>query len=490
MIERLLLFGATGDLAGRFLLPALAELYDEGKLPDGFRVVGTARKDWNDETFRCHAARRLEQHAATDVSAASRDALVRSLRYRKVDFDDPGSVAEAVAAAGGESVAGARAEPVAAYLALPPGGFPAALTALGAVGLPPGSRIVLEKPFGEDLDSAVKLNRLLARVAGVTGERSVFRVDHALALATVQNLLGVRLANRVLEPLWNSTHIEQIDILWDETLALEGRASYDKAGALKDVIQNHLLQILCLIAMEPPVSLGERDFRDRKLDVLRSVRPLTPEDVASRTRRARYTAGRLASTGGADGRTVPDYVDEEGVDPERGTETFAEVVLEIEGWRWTGTRFVLRTGKALARRRKEAVVRFRPVPHLPFGGDAEPAANELRIGLDGPYDFVLSLTGMASGPPSHLAPLVLDAELSAPELPAYGRVLMDVLDGEGTLSIRGDEAEEAWRVVTPVLRAWADGRVPLEEYPAGSDGPTLTRGAVSGWMARPTGAGA
>jgi glucose-6-phosphate 1-dehydrogenase len=242
--------------------------------------------------------------------------------------------------------------------------------------------------------------------------------------------------------------------------------------------------------MEPPVSLGERDFRDRKLDVLRSVRPLTPEDVASRTRRARYTAGRLASTGGADGRAVPDYVDEEGVDPARGTETFAEVVLEIEGWRWSGTRFVLRTGKALARRRKEAVVRFRPVPHLPFGGDAEPAANELRIGLDGPYDFVLSLTGMASGPPSHLAPLVLDAELSAPELPAYSRVLMDVLDGEGTLSIRGDEAEEAWRVVTPVLRAWADGRVPLEEYPAGSDGPTLTRGAVSGGVARPTGAGA
>jgi glucose-6-phosphate 1-dehydrogenase len=478
MIERLLLFGATGDLAGRFLLPALAELYDEGKLPDGFRVVGTARKDWNDETFRRHAARRLEQHVATDVSAASREALVRSLCYRKVDFDDPGSVAEAVAAAGGESVAGARAEPVAAYLALPPGGFPAALTALGAVGLPPGSRIVLEKPFGEDLDSAVELNRLLARVAGVAGERAIFRVDHALALATVQNLLGVRLANRVLEPLWNSTHIEQVDILWDETLALEGRASYDKTGALKDVIQNHLLQILCLIAMEPPVSLGERDFRDRKLDVLRSVRPLTPEDVASRTRRARYTAGRLASTGGADGRAVPDYAGEDGVDPRRGTETFAEVVLELESWRWTGTRFLLRTGKALSRRRKEAVVRFRPVPHVPFD-DAQPATNELRIGLDGPYDFVLNLTGMASGPPAHLAPLVLDAELSAPELPAYSRVLMNVLKGDSTLSIRGDEAEQAWRVLTPVLQAWADGRVPLQEYPAGSAGPPPLDDAVS-----------
>jgi glucose-6-phosphate 1-dehydrogenase len=474
MIERLLLFGATGDLAGRFLLPALAELYDEGKLPDGFRVVGAAREEWDDEAFRHHAARRLEQHAATDVSAASREALVRSLRYRKVDFGDPASVAEAVAAASGESVAGAWAEPVAAYLALPAAVFAPAVRALDAIGLPSGSRIVLEKPFGEDLESAVELNRLLARVAGVAGEQAVFRVDHALALATVQNLLGVRLANRVLEPVWNSTHIEQIDILWDETLAMEGRVSYyDKTGALKDVIQNHLLQILCLIAMEPPISLDERDFRDRKLDVLRAVRPLTREDVVSRTRRGRYTAGKLASTGGADGRVVPDYVEEEGVDPERDTETFAEVVLELEGWRWTGTRFLLRTGKALAQRRKEAVVRFRPVPHLPFGEDTEPAANELRIGLDGPYDFALSLTGWATGPPSHLAPLTLDADLSAPELPAYSRVLMDVLKGDITRSIRGDEAEQAWRVLTPVLQAWAEDRVPLEEYRAGSGGPPL-----------------
>jgi len=475
MIERLLLFGATGDLAGRFLLPALAELFDEGKLPDGFRVVGAAREDWDDEAFRHHAARRLEQHAAGDVSAASRQALVRSLHYRKVDFNDQTSVAEAVAEAGGESLAGGPAEPIAAYLALPAAVFPAVVSALGAVGLPSGSRIVLEKPFGEDLDSAVELNRLLARVAGVAGEQAVFRVDHALALATVQNLLGVRLANRILEPVWNSTHIEQVDILWDETLALEGRASYyDKSGALKDVIQNHLLQILCLIAMEPPVSLGERDFRDRKLDVLRSVRPLTAADVASRTRRARYTGGRLASTGGADGRLVPDYAEEDGVDPKRETETFAEVVLELESWRWTGTRFLLRTGKALARRCKEAVVRFRQVPHLPFGDD-EPEVNELRIGLDGPYDLTLRLTGRTTGPPPHLAPLTLGAELSAPELPAYSRVLMDVLNGDGTLSIRGDEAEEAWRVLTPVLQAWADGRVPLEEYPAGSAGPPLRR---------------
>ena len=465
MIRRLILFGATGDLAGRFLLPALAALHDAGKLPEGFNIVGAAREDWDDETFQCHATQRLEEHAA-DVPAAAREALVRSLRYRPVDFNDPDSVARVLHVDVPGDVSGEDAAALAAYLALPAGVFLPAVLALGAVGLPPGSRIVLEKPFGEDLNSAVVLNALLARVSGVAGERAVFRVDHALALSTVQNLLAVRLANRVLEPVWNSVHVEQVDILWEESLTLEGRASYyDKTGALKDVIQNHLLQILCLIAMEPPFSLEERDLRDRKLDVLRAVRPLTPADVA-RTRRARYTAGRIGD------RNIPSYVDEDGIDPDRGTETFAEVVLEIDNWRWSGTRFLLRTGKALARRRKEAVVRFRPVPHLPFGEDASaPAANELRIGLDGPWDFTLCLTGSAPGLPLHLAPLTLNAQLPAPDLPPYSRVLMDVLNGDTTLSIRGDEAEQSWRILTAVLQAWADGRVPLQTYPAGSAGP-------------------
>ncbi|WP_216326560.1 glucose-6-phosphate dehydrogenase [Deinococcus aestuarii] len=470
MIGRLLLFGATGDLAGRFLLPALAELHGAGKLPANIQVFGSATNDWNDETFRQRAAEQLEEHAARDVSAASREAVVRSLRYRRVEFNNTEQVAGIVEEASG-GADGAEPQPVAAYLALPAAVFAPAVRALGRVGLPEGSRIVLEKPFGEDLESAQALNDLLRRVTGVAGEEAIFRVDHALGMATVQNLLAVRLANRVLEPLWNAAHIEQVDLLWEETLALEGRASYyDRAGALKDVIQNHLFQVLCLLAMEPPISLGERDLRDRKMDVLRSVRPLTGEDVLTRTRRARYTAGRLADTGGADGSEVPAYADEAGVDPARGTETYAQIVLEIDNWRWAGTRFVLCAGKALAGRRKEAVVRFRPVPHLPFD-EAMPPGNELRIGLDGPYDLALRLTGRAAGPPSHLAPLTLDAQLPAPELPAYSRVLLDVLTGDGTLSIRGDEAEESWRVLTPVLRAWAENRVPLEAYPAGSPGP-------------------
>ncbi len=474
MIKRLILFGATGDLAGRFLLPALAELYDEGTLPQGFSVFGAAREDWNDDKFRQHAAERLEQHTAKDVAATSREAVVRSLHYRKVDLKDNASVAALVADASRRSVPNGEVEPVAAYLALPSAVFPVAVKALGAVGLPSGSRIVLEKPFGEDLESAIALNKLLEHVTGIAGEKAVFRVDHALGLATVQNLLGVRLANRVLEPVWNSNQIEQVDILWDETLALEGRASYyDRAGALKDVIQNHLLQVLCIIAMEPPISIGEHDLRDARFDVLRSVRPLTLTDAVLKSRRARYTAGRLADTGGADGRIVPAYVDEKGVDRQRETETFAEIVLELDSWRWSGTRFVLRTGKALSHRRKEVVLRFRPVPRLPFGNEAwtRLTSNELRIGLDGPYGFALHLTGIETGPPPHLAPMVLDAELPAPELPAYSRVLMDVLTGNSALSTRGDEAEQAWRIVTPVLQAWADGRVPMQEYPAGSDGP-------------------
>jgi glucose-6-phosphate 1-dehydrogenase len=462
-IDRLVLFGATGDLAGRYLLPALARLLATRQLPPGFEIVGAAREEFDDTGFRRLATGHLDRHAP-DVPADVRTALVAALRYRPVDIADPASVARVLDGGNG---------PVAAYLALPPATFPAAVTSLGKVGLPAGSRIVLEKPFGEDLPSAVALNDLVAQIAGGAGEDAVFRVDHVLGMATLHNLLGARLANRVLEPLWNSTHIERVDVIWDETLALEGRAGYyDHAGALKDVIQNHLLQILCLFAMEPPESVSVRDLRDRKVDVLRSVRILSPDDVARQTTRARYTAGVLAPPPEGAGTAVPAYIDEDGVDPSRRTETFAEILLELDTTRWAGTPFLLRTGKALSRRHKGVVVRFRPVPSLPFGPDTpDPPPNELRIGLDGPESFTLHLTGSAPGPPPHLAPLVLTAELPANELPAYSHVLLHVLDGDNTLSIRGDEAELAWRIMTPIIETWAEGRVPLQDYPAGSTGP-------------------
>jgi glucose-6-phosphate 1-dehydrogenase len=288
----------------------------------------------------------------------------------------------------------------------------------------------------------MELNRLLA---SVTSEDEIFRVDHFLAMTTVQTLLGTRLANRVLEPIWNSAHIEEIEIIWEESLALEGRAAYyDGVGALKDMVQNHLLQILCLVAMEPPISLGERDLRDRKVDVLRSIRPFDAARVRSATRRACYGAGWLSD------HDVPAYVEEEGVDPAHGTETFAEVVLGLDSWRWADTTFRLRTGKALRSDRKEVVVHFRPVPHLP-SEDAVPPSNLLRFGLE-PQDLALELTGVGPGVGFSLVPLVLQADLEEPELPAYGRLLLNVLSGDTTLSIRGDEAEESWRVVTRSLR--------------------------------------
>lgn len=461
-IDRLLLFGATGDLAGRYVLPALAALYAAGKLPEGFRVLGASQTEIDDEKFRRGVAERLSRHAA-EVPTAHRDALVRAMRYRQVDIEDPASVGQVVR----DAVAGAGEAPIAAYLALPPSLFAPTIRALCMVGLPAGSRVVVEKPFGEDLDSAIELNALLAQVCGSGGEWGAFRVDHFLGLATVQNLLGMRLANRVLGPVWNSTHVEQIDVVWEETLGLGGRAAYyDHAGQLRDMIQNHLLQVLCLLTMEPPDELREPELRDHKVALLRAVRPPRAEDMATRTTRARYTAGRIGD------RDLAAYVDEPGVDPTRGTETFAEVVFEIDNERWAGTRFAVRTGKALSRDRMEVVVRFRPVPNRRTGhGSAGPIPNELRIGLDEFGAITLHLNGAAAGSPPDLAPVALTGQPPPSMLPPYSRVLLDVLKGDSSLSVRGDEAEEAWRIVSPVLRAWDQDPVPMLEYPAGSDGP-------------------
>ncbi|HEX3516087.1 MAG TPA: glucose-6-phosphate dehydrogenase [Trebonia sp.] len=455
MIDRLVIFGATGDLMARYLLPGLAAVHAAGLLGERFRVTGSGREDWDNEQFRSWAAAQLGRHAP-HLPATARQAVVSASEYRQADVRDAASVAAAVAARAGE-----EGGPVAAYLALPPPVFPSAVRALRDAGLPAASRIVLEKPFGEDLASAASLNRLLAETMS---EQDVFRVDHFLAMTTVQNLLGFRLANRVIEPIWNSAHIAEVDIVWDESLALEGRAVYyDGVGALKDMVQNHLLQLLCLIAMEPPVTLGERDLRDRKVDVLRSVRPLTAADAARTSRRARYAAGRIGD------RDVPAYVNEEGVDPALHTETFAEVRLEIDNWRWLGTVFRLRTGKGLACDRKEVIVRFREVPHMPADPAIRAAPNVLRFGLE-PESLALELSGVGARV-GELSPQTLAAELERPEFPAYGQLLLGILNGEAALSIRGDEAEEAWRVVTPVLEAWSADLVPMEEYPAGSDGP-------------------
>jgi glucose-6-phosphate 1-dehydrogenase len=454
MIRRLVIFGGTGDLAGRYLLPGLAALHETGRLGADFEVVCADRKGRDDEQFRAWAASQLDLHAP-DISGDTRQAILTAARYRQADIQDSAQVAETIAGAG----------PVAVYLALPPALFPTAIRTLHAAQLPAGSRLVLEKPFGENLTSAETLNRLLA---DLVPEQAVFRVDHFLAMTTVQNLLGSRLANRVLESLWNSAHIAEVEIIWDETLTLEDRAGYyDRVGALEDMVQNHLLQLLCLVAMEPPITLSERDLRDRKVDVLRSIRTLTDDDIPRRTRRARYSAGVIGD------RHVPSYTDEPGVDPQRRTETFTEVHLRIDSWRWAGTNFVLRTGKALAADRKEVAIHFRPVPHMPFGHHGTTAPNVLRFGLD-PENLTLALTTIGAAVDT-LVPVTMTAPIQPPDLPAYGRLLLDVLLGNPALSIRGDEAEEAWRVVTPIISAWSRDLIPLDDYPAGSLGPAGAR---------------
>ncbi len=453
MIRHMLVLGALGDLAARYLLPALARLREAGELPEGFRVSALARDDQDTPGYREFAGENLAEHAP-DTPEAARSGLVEALEYYQADVTDP----ERIKAALGDS-----GEPVIVYLALPPAVFAPTIEALGEAGLPEGSRIVVEKPFGEDLESAQKLNRLLH---DTFPEEAVFRVDHFLGLQTVQNVLGLRFANRVFEPLWNHDHVERVEIVWDETLALEGRAGYyDSAGALKDMIQNHLLQLLCLVGMEPPLTLHERDLRDRKVDLLRAVRRLSPEEIEELTVRARYTAGRIAD------REIPAYADEEDVDPERETETFAEVTLFVDNWRWSGVPFTLRSGKALGQDRSEVSIHFKPVPHSTFAPEAKPEPNVLTLGLD-PDRISLDIEINGPGESLDLEHLELGSELSPQKIPAYGRLLLGILEGDPTLSIRGDEAEESWRIVEPILEAWNADKVPLREYPAGSGGPS------------------
>lgn len=450
MIRKLAILGATGDLTARYLLPAFAALHRAGELGEDFQLIAVGRDDWTDETFRNWVEAQLERHAPKLPATVKRTVAATS-RYHRADVTDPSRMTAVMQGT----------EALAAYLALPPSVFPGAVRALHRAGTAPNSIVVLEKPFGENLEQAIELNRLLS---SLYPEQAIFRTDHFLAMTSVQNILATRLANRVLEPIWNSAHISMVDIVWDETLGLEGRAGYyDGVGALKDVLQNHLLQLLCLVAMEPPSNLGDRDLRDRKVDVLRSIRPLRLEEAARWTSRARYTGGQIG------GQAVPAYAEEEGVEPEHRTETFAEVQFELDNSRWTGTVFRLRTGKALGRDQKHVAAHFRPVPHSPFAHHGQAQPNVLRFGLE-PGNVVLELTG--TGPRTGtLAPLTLATDLAPAELPAYAQLLLDILTSNSALSIRADEAEESWRVVAPILDAWAKNLVPLQEYAAGSDGP-------------------
>jgi glucose-6-phosphate 1-dehydrogenase len=451
-VTTLLILGASGDLTSRLLLPALGQLLTNE--PDRrLRLVGAGSEDWTDVHWR-HVVR--TSFSTMKAKGAAVDDLLKNTHYLSADVTKPEELGRLVDACEGTP---------AIYFALPPAIAAAACHALEKVQLPPRTALALEKPFGTDRRSAIALN---AQLAKLVPEEQVHRVDHFLGNSTVFNLLGLRFANRIFEPLWNSDHISRVDVIYDETLALEGRARYyDKAGALTDMIQSHLLQVLAVLAMDAPSTLGSRDLRDAKGAVLRATRVWNDSPLES-SRRARYTAGTV------DTEKVPSYVDEPGVDPSRGTETLAEATFQIDTWRWAGVPFTLRSGKALGERRREIVVTFRPAQHVPTGlrGTHEPTKLRITLAPDG---MTLELNVNGPGDPHEIDRAALRAEFGPGQLQAYGEVLAGVLDGDSSLSVRGDTAEECWRIVAPILKEWAQEKVPLDDYRAGSKGP-------SGWL--------
>ncbi|WP_196866553.1 glucose-6-phosphate dehydrogenase [Arthrobacter sp. CAN_A212] len=451
-VATLLILGASGDLTGRLLLPGLARLVGHGRAT-GLNLVGAGYDDWSAGQWADRVSASFADAAKTadDDARVTLELLRTTSEYRQIDVTAPGELAELISSLQG---------PVAVYFALPPAISEKACELLSADDLPLGTRLVMEKPFGTDQAAAFRLNETLT---ALVAEDHIHRVDHFLGKATVLNILGLRFANRLLEPVWNNLHIDRVEVLYDEALALEGRAGYyDGAGALRDMIQSHLLHAMAILAMEPPVSLHERDLRDGIGAVLRASE--VDPDFATSTRRARYSAGTV------DGRMIPDYAAEDGVDPAQGTETLAEITVSINNSRWSGVPFILRSGKALGGNRKEALVSFKPVSHLPTGFTGQDSPTQLRIGF-GPETLKLEVDVNGPGDIFSLDRAVLEVQLNASELLPYGEVLEGVLTGDPTLSVRGDTAEDCWRIVDPVLDAWAANEVPLDEYPAGSSGP-------------------
>lgn len=444
-VETLVILGAGGDLTSRLLLPGLGS-YLASSRGTVIRLIGTGRHETTDARWREQVG-----HALAATPSALADEVVADARFLPAD---------ATVAADLERVLAESTGRTALYFALPPAAAVAAVAALAEIALPDGIVLAFEKPFGTDLASARELNR---RLETLVEESQVFRVDHFLGKSTVLNVLGIRFANRIFEPLLSAQNVERVEIVIDEELGLEGRAGYyDSSGALVDMIQSHLLLVLALATMEPPSSLDSTDLRGAMSQLLHATRAWDPDGTASR--RARYTAGEI------DGRELPAYTREEGVSPRRRTETLAEMTVAIDTWRWASVPFTLRSGKALGGARQEIVFTFRDVPHLPTGFTPSDAPVQLRIGLK-PAVLELDLRSNGGEDPFALDIDVLRTEYDTGELTPYGEVLAAMIEGDSTLSVRGDVAEECWRIVAPVIEAWAADRVPIDSYPAGSTGP-------------------
>ncbi len=470
----LAIFGATGDLAKRKLLPALYNLAHEGGLPERFHLIGISRTEMDDDAFRAVAREAIEQHSRRPPDPDVLDGLVGMMRYAGFSFDDAQGydvlreMLDAADADAGQPLARAY------YLSTAPEYFSVIPDRLHAAGLHRSHdadvRLIIEKPFGSDLASARELQRT---VSESFREHQIFRIDHYLGKETVQNMLAFRFANYMFEPVWNRNYIDHIQITAAEDLGIGTRAGYyDSSGALRDLVQNHMLQLLTMTCMEPPVSFSAEKQRDEKVKVLQAIAPYDAEQVGRRTVRAQYTAGTIA------GEEVPGYQEEDGVPDGSRTETYAALCLQVDNWRWSGVPIYLRTGKRLARKVTEIAVRLKPVPHMAFaadGGSVGPLPNQLVITLQPDEGVTLQLGAKIPGATTRIRPVNMEFHYGttflsqSPE--AYERLILDAMRGEATLFTRNDEVDAQWSIIDPILQAWGGDDEPLETYPAGSQGP-------------------
>jgi glucose-6-phosphate 1-dehydrogenase len=469
----LVIFGATGDLAKRKLLPALYNLAHEGALPERFNLIGCARSEMSDDDYRKIAADSIRKFSRRKPDDTVLNSLLENVRYVPGTFDD-GKVYDRLVELVDEfdAQAGFPFNRI-YYLSTAPDFFETIAAMLGLHKLDHHDdvdvRIVVEKPFGHDLASAQHLN---AALLSVFEERQIYRIDHYLGKETVQNTLVLRFANGIFEPVWNRSFVDHVQITAAEEVGLEGRAGYyEHAGALRDLIQNHLLQLLMLVGMEPPVSYTADDIRDEKVKVLHAIKPPAVEQVPEMAVRAQYSRGVIG------GREVPGYLEEDGVAPNSTTETFAAVRLSIDNWRWAGVPFYIRTGKALARKVTEIVVTLKPVPHLALQHEGSLGVHPNQLILSVQPNEGVSMTLMAKIPGSRMRVRPVNMEFlygtsflsQSPE--AYERLILDTMRGDATLFARNDEVEAAWRICDPILEAWKKDPGPLPQYPAGSPGP-------------------
>ncbi len=465
----IVVFGASGDLTQRKILPALAHLVERSMLPRAFSVVGVARTPWNDEDFQ-----RVAIQSVPDAGPQWREAVSR-FRYVAGEYGHPDtfeSLRQVLEGADQEhGTAGNRLF----YLATLPAMFGVLADALGKHGMASAAtsgrftRLVVEKPFGRDLESATALDKDLHRSFD---ESQIYRIDHYMGKETVQNVLALRFANAVFEPVWNRRYVDHVQITVAESIGVEHRGGfYETAGALRDIVQNHVMAVLSLTMMEPPTRVDAEGIRDEKVKLLRAVEILDLDQVATHAVRGQYVAGSV------DGARVAGYREEDDVDPASRIETFVAMRLHVDNWRWAGVPVYVRTGKRLPVRATEVALQFRPVPHLPFSGRLARALgpNTLIVRIQPDEGICLRFGAKVPGQEFRIQDVAMDFSYGAtfPEPPhdAYERLLLDAVHGDPTLFIRTDEVDQAWRIVSPILDAWEAGEAPLSRYPAGTWGP-------------------